>query len=296
MGYVSPGRLYLEKQKTVETIEDVLAYAEFLRKEARLDGVLPVDLEKILTYFQIPEPKEVPLPQQQGLLLDSEKGIILINSKDPLKRKKFTTAHELVEMLFAELPRGKDLGKGWWINKPGGFKEGEKEALCNWTAANLLMPVDYVKKEIEIHGVTFECARRVADSCDVSLMSALVQIARTSASGYFVVLWKLKHKPSDLARKKAEENQMSMFNLESTEPPKKLRVEWCLNNKNAIFLPKHKSTEKDSCIHESWERNIFTQGRVNISLGGRSATWFNSGNMPVLIENERCVLSLMRKI
>ena len=296
MGYVSPGRLYLEKQKTVETYEDVLAYAEFLRAEAGLDGVLPVDLQKILTHFQIPEPEPVPLPQQQGLLLDSERGIILINSKDPLKRQKFTTAHELVEMLFAELPQGKDLGRGWWINKPGGFKEGAKEAICNWTAANLLMPIDYVKKEIKTYGVTFECARHVADTCDVSLTSALVQIARTSMSGYFVVLWKLKHKPADLAKKKAEENQMTLFRLENTEPPKKLRVEWCLNNKNAIFLPKHKSTEKDSFIHESWERNIFTQGRVNISLDGRNTTWFYSENMSVFIEDERCVISLMRKI
>lgn len=296
MGFVSPGRLFIQKRKTIENYEDVLAYAEFLRKEAGLDGSLPVNLEKILEYFQIPEPKSVPLAEQQGLLLDSERGIILINSNDPVKRQKFTKAHELVEMLFAELSQGKDLGRGWWIQKPGGFKEGIKEALCNWTAANLLMPVDYVKHEINLNGVNFECAKKVADSCDVSLLAALVQVARSSSNGYFVVLWKLKNKPSDLARKKEEENQLTMFQLENLEPPKKLRVEWCLNNNQAPFLPKHKSTEKDSCIHDSWERNVFTMGRVNISLDNKSSRWFNSENMPLLINNERCVVSLMRKI
>ena len=36
MSIVSPGRLFLEKQKTISTFEDVLAYAEFFTQRSRL--------------------------------------------------------------------------------------------------------------------------------------------------------------------------------------------------------------------------------------------------------------------
>lgn len=294
MSFVSPGRLFKEKQKTITSLEDVLAYAEFLRSAAGLGDNLPVDLGKIFAHFEIPTPKTAPLPDQQGLLLDSQRGIIIINSKDPERRQKFTRAHELVEMLFKELSPGKDLGHGWELKRPGGFKEHTKEYLCNRTAANLLIPTVYVKQQINQLGVNFDCARNIADACEVSLSAALVQLAQQSNDGYFVVMWRIKNKPADLKNQPGS-SQLTMFGIENVLPAKKLRVEWCLGGDRSLVIPKDKSTDSSSCIHQALEINSFTTGTVNIPINSRGSSWYSSENMPFMIDDERYVISLMRK-
>ena len=294
MSFVSPGRLFKEKQKTITNLEDILAYAEFLRSAAGLGDNLPVDLGKIFAHFEIPTPKTAPLPDQQGLLLDSQRGIIVINSKDPERRQKFTRAHELVEMLFIELSQGKDLGKGWELKRPGGFKEHTKEFLCNRTAANLLMPTIYVQSQIKQFGVNFDCARSIAEACEVSLSAALVQMAQQSNDGHLVVLWRMKNKPAEL-KSLLGANQMTMFGVEPAVPAKKLRTEWCLGGDKSLFIPKHKSIENSSSIYQAWESNNFTAGQVQISFD-RHSILYSSENMPFTINDDRQVISLMRKV
>ena len=294
MSFVSPGRLFKEKQKTITDLEEVLAYAEFLRSAAGLGDTLPVDLGKIFAHFEIPTPKTAPLPDIQGLLFDSQRGIIIINSNDPERRQKFTRAHELVEMLFKELSPGKDLGNGWELKRPGGFKEHTKEYLCNRTAANLLIPTAYVQQQIKKLGVNFDCARSIADACEVSLSAALVQMAQQTSDGYFVVLWRIKNKPAD-TKNQPDASQLTMFGMENVLPAKKLRVEWCLGGDKSLGIPKDKSTDSSSCIHQAWETNSFTTGTANIPLNGRSSSWYSSENMPFMVNNEKFVISLMCK-
>ena len=294
MSFVPPGRLYIQKQKEISSCEEVLPYAEFLRIEAGVNGRLPVDLDKIFDHFEIPDPKLAPLTQQQGLLLDPELGIIVIKSTDSEKRQKFTKAHELVEMLFSALPQGRDLGSGWKLIRPGGFKEITKELLCNWTAANLLMPPDYVQNQMTSHAVNYECAIQIAVDCDVSLSAALVQLARNSQEGHFVVLWRMKNKPTEI-RITPNAKQMNMFGTENTLPPKKFRVEWCLGGIDSPFIPKDKSTENTSLISQAWQTDTFTSGRERMTFDNRNSAWYSSENMPFTLDEERFVISLMKK-
>ncbi|MBI5933845.1 MAG: ImmA/IrrE family metallo-endopeptidase [Chloroflexi bacterium] len=294
MSFISPGRLYLQKQKTVSSYEDVLAYAEFLRTEAGLNDVLPVDLDRIFDRFEIPGPELVPLSEQQGLLLDHEVGLIIINSNDSEKRQKFTKAHELVEMLFIALPQGMELGGGWRIDRPGGFKGLTKESLCNRVAANLLMPPSYIQEQIKEHGVNFECAKLIATTCNVSLSAALVQLARNSGEGHFVVLWRMKNKPTEI-RNTPNASQMTMFGEAATLPAKKLRVEWCLGGLESPFIPKDKSTESTSLISQAWMTNTFTSGRERMTFDNHNSAWYSSANMPFALNEERHVISLMKK-
>lgn len=294
MSFVSPGWLYIQHRKVISNYEDVLAYAEFLRIEAGLEGILPIDLERIFSRFEIPVPKYVPLNQQQGLLLDPELGLIVINSNDSEKRQRFTKAHELVELLFSALPAGKDLGSGWRLNLPGGFRESTKEFLCNWTAANLLMPPYCVQSQIKKHGVSFNCAESIASACDVSLSASLVQLARNSAEGHFVVLWRMKNKPTEI-KNALNSTQMTMFDIVNTLPAKKLRVEWCLGGLKSLFIPKDKSTENTSLIYKAWDSNSFTSGDDRMTFDNRNSAWYLSENMPFTLNGERYVLSLIRK-
>ena len=220
MNFIHPGRLYLKKVGAIENVEDVLEYANFLRNEAGVDGIIPVNIDAIFNHFCIPTPKLVPLPNQQGLLFNAEYGIIIINSEDPATRQKFSKAHELVELLFSELSQGSHLGGGWFLKRPGGFKEKTKENLCNQTAANLLMPPDEIRKRIQIHGSCFELGRVVAADFEVSLSSALVQIARISSERCAVVLWQMKNKPSELKKYPAQ-NQLTLIGFDRWMAPRR---------------------------------------------------------------------------
>ena len=80
--YTNPGQLFVDKCGPVEDIDTVKRYAAFLREEAGISHVPPIDLSCIYTRFGIPTPKRVSLAGQQGLLVSADLGIILIEERD----------------------------------------------------------------------------------------------------------------------------------------------------------------------------------------------------------------------
>jgi Zn-dependent peptidase ImmA (M78 family) len=293
--YSNPGRLFLNQHGRVETVDDVLAYVEFLRKESGVNTTLPINLFNIFSHFDFHKPKILPLPNVDGMLVDPKNGIIVINSDDTLCRQKFTLAHELIEVLFELLPSGIDLGNGWKLKRPGGFSESAKENLCNLAAACLLMPYSYIEKQIQEKGVNFECARKVADDCEVSLSAALIQLARMSPFPHNVVLWKMKHKPSEM-KNSIPNAQLFFADLQPIGPSKKLRVEWSFGNSKAPFIPKNKSIEESSLVYLAWHSQIFTSGIEIINLSSRQIKKYRTQNNPFTINDETVVLSLLEKI
>jgi Zn-dependent peptidase ImmA (M78 family) len=292
MTFIHPGELFAKTFGRVETENDVFAYVDFLRNESGLDIQIPVDIGLIFHRFQIPDPIQKPLPGQQGLLVDSKNGIILINANDPPSRQKFSQAHELIELLFSALPNGKILGNGWILKRPGGFKESTKEYLCNWAAANLLMPPDYVNNRINQYGTNFGCARVISAECEISLSAALVQLARISPGNHSVVLWTLKNKPSE-TRCKVPDNQLGLFDNNKIETAKKLRVEWSMGSQSAPFIPKDKSVEESSQVYEALRTGLFTSGKERLCFNGQKSAWYQTQNLPLYLECEPGVLSLI---
>lgn len=296
MTLMHPGRNYLEQLGSIQSADHILGFAEFLRKESGLDGALPVDMGAIYAHFGIPRPKYVPLPGQQGLLIDADQGIIAINSRDPETRQRFSEAHELAEMLFSVLPAGVDLGGGWLLERPGGFKKSTKEYLCNRVAANLLMPPQELHSFIQLYGVTFEGACEVAAKCQVSLSAALVQLTHVGSGRHCVVLWRMKNKPTEIKNQPAA-SQMTLFDgHEVGLPAKKLRVEWSMRAPDGPFIPENKSTEQTSLIYSAWESGSFTEGEERMSIDGRNTGWYRSENLPFEFDDERYVLSLIECI
>lgn len=102
---ISPGVLFLAKYGVPGDSSDINRYVDFLRKEAGVQLTPPIDLNKIYAKFQIPQPALEHI-DQEGLLLDAERGLIIINEDDPRTRRRFSEAHELIELLFSVLPRG----------------------------------------------------------------------------------------------------------------------------------------------------------------------------------------------
>jgi hypothetical protein len=150
--------------------DDVLRYVSFLREESGLGMQPPIDLARIYARFQMPTPKRAALPDLQGLLVNPEQGIVLINENDPETRQRFTEGHELVECLFAALPSG----KGWAARQTGSFKHNIKERLCNDGAAELLMPQSTFGPRVLALGVSFSAGRQLATEFQVSTTAAPV--------------------------------------------------------------------------------------------------------------------------
>ncbi|PKO00118.1 MAG: hypothetical protein CVU42_05090 [Chloroflexi bacterium HGW-Chloroflexi-4] len=292
MVFIHPGKLFIEIHKNVESLEDVFAYTEFLKVESGINGNLPVDISAILNHFQIPIPILKPLSGIQGLLLDKDRGIIVLNSTDPSSRQKFTQAHELIEFLFSVLPNGSEFGNGWKLNKPGGYKESTKEFICNLAAANLLMPYEYINQLINQQGVNFDCARIISDECEISLSAALVHLARLSPGNHSIVLWTLKNKPSEIKNCHTKD-QMCLFDDNISGPAKKIRVEWSMGSQSAPFIPKNKSIEESSLINKAWSTGLFTEGKERLDLGGRKSAFYQTQNWPFKNNGETQVLSLI---
>jgi hypothetical protein len=283
----NPAKLFLACHGPVESLEDVKEYARFLRKESGLDSELPIDLVSIFQHFGLPLPNYVPSLPVQGLLVDSQQGLMLINADDPQTRRRFSEAHELMEILFNVDSANVRTG-----SRVAGFKHYTKEKLCNVGAAELLMPQELILPKVEEHGISFAVARALAVEYHVSMTAALVRMAELTGPQYFVVLWRMKNKPKEL-RNVVPAEQFSMFpELRPAPPPKKLRVEWTLGNGD-FFVPQDKSVPDDSVIHTAWERNQFTSGRETLDLGTIQGT-FDCENQPFDEQDgERFVLSLL---
>ena len=205
--------------------DDVFRYVEFVREEAGVARQIPVSMDAIYSHFGI-QPKLASLAaDQQGLLLDPERGLVIINDKDPPRRQRFTQAHEMVEFLFDTLPSNQIAG----LSQRIGFREPIKERLCNRAGANLLMPPDEIRSRIQTYGVGIQCADRIADEFDVSFTAALVQLSRCAEGQWAVVVWGMKNKPTEI-KKAIPSTQISFLpDIPAISSPK-LRVEWALSS------------------------------------------------------------------
>jgi Zn-dependent peptidase ImmA (M78 family) len=290
---IHPGKLYLSKYSPICSKEDVLGFADFLRRESGLEGVIPVDLNIIYSYFKIPKPKYLTLSKQQGLLLDADQGIIAINSNDPETRQRFSEAHELAEMLFSELSAGIDLSGGWVLKKPGGFSESMKEKLCNQVAANLLMPPNELQPYLQNFGVNFKTAGLVSTDFFVSLSAAMIQLTYISSGHFCVVLWRMKNKPIEIKNQPFATQLKLLDDVNNELPAKKLRVEWSIQSKNGIYIPHNKSTENTTQIYKAWQFGSYTCGEEVMCFDGRRRGLYRSENLPFMHDGERYVLSLI---
>ncbi len=288
MGYRHPGRLFVARFGPPESAEDVLRFAAFLREEAGLNPEAPVDLAHIRAHFGIPAPKLKSLPNQQGLLINPEAGIIIINQDDPITRQRFTEGHEFMELLFAAL----NPGSGWAARTAPGFQHSTKERLCNDGAAELLMPRPAIRKLLSRYGMSYATAQYIAAEYVVSLTAAMVQMVRVGPGIHAIVLWQLKHKPTEL-RRHVPSDQLALFGDAARDlPPKRLRVAWSLSGPDSPYIPPDKSVPAASAIGRAWQTGVFVEGAEMLDLGSLSVMVY-SESIPFDHGDDRQVLSLL---
>lgn len=288
MAYEHPGRLFVMRYGPPESADDILHFASFLRAEAGLPPTVPLDLAVIRERFGIPQPKLKALPNQQGLLINPERGTIIINSDDPTTRQRFTESHELMELLFAALAPG----MGWAARQVGGFQAAAKERLCNAGAAELLMPRAAVLAVLTRSPISIATAQSIAVDFRVSLTAALVQLVRVAAGCHAVTLWQMRHKPSEM-RRLPSPDQLSLFGGESISVPRrKLRIVWSFTSPGVPYIASHKSAPANSAMVEAWDTGVFVERSELLDLGSVRGM-VTSENLPFQSEDSHHVLSLL---
>lgn len=188
MPYRHPGHAFIEHHGPLQTEADVDRYGNFLRQSAQLDDDCPpVSLERIYTSFGIPIPRQAPLQDQQGILVDGDRGLILIKEDDPLVRQRFTEGHELMELLFEAHHQLETVQRGEGLQAVDGYKE----RLCDRGAAALLMPQHSFQARLKMLSMSLQTGRALAKDYQTSLVATLLRMVQLSSGAHGLVMWRL---------------------------------------------------------------------------------------------------------
>ena len=275
----NPARLFTERYGPVADVSGIARYAEFLRKESGIGDDPPIDLGSIFAYFGIPFPQQAPLSGQSGLLLDPDRGIMIISSNDPRTRQRFSASHELMEMLLA-------------VQTSSPFSDTMEQRSCEEGAAVLLMPGSTFAPYVRQWGVSLDTGGRLANLYDVSLTAALVRAVQLGPSKHALVLWRLGWKPSE-EEALPDPNQLLLFDdYVPQPPPQKLRVWWGCSTKGGPFIPRHKSVDFDTSVYQAYESGTAVEGMDWIDLGTVCGHCFCESKT-ITVDRETLVVSLI---
>ncbi len=274
--YRHPGQAFISGYGLPQNDDWVLRYVEFLRQEAGLSDSPPIDLSAIYRHFGMPTPLRAPLGEQQGILVDSDAGLILIKEDDPIVRQRFTEGHELMELLF-------DAQERFFAGTPG-WNEQRKEQLCDWGAAELLMPQSSFLPRLHALGMSLQTGCALANLYQTSLLATLVRTIQYCLGACAIVVWHCAY-----SRKETE-----TLNNSTTKPQQKLRIWWSNRSQswNCGFIPKNKSISHNSLISYTYSSGQPQKGIETIDLG-RGAFDCRIETMPMQIGDKYCVLSLL---
>ncbi len=280
--YRHPGQAFIARHGALHNEDDVMRYVEFLRQAAGAGDEPPIRLDTIYQHFGMPAPLRAPLTDQQGILVDSQAGIILIKEDDPLVRQRFTEGHELMELLFdaqADLEQG--AASTWTLD------ESRKEQLCDRGAAALLMPQSSFVPGLNALGISLDAGRTLAERYQTSLLATLIRMVQYGAGAHALVMWHYGLKPSEAKRLQAGK----------PKPRKKLRVWWRTWTQGwpSYFIPRDKSISPNSPICRAHRTGKAQNDVAQIDLGPGELTCQIEA-MPLQIGGKDCVLSLLHPI
>jgi Zn-dependent peptidase ImmA (M78 family) len=270
MNYRHPGHAFLARYGALKREEDVYLYVDFLRRSSGLSDEPPIDLSVIYEHFGIPIPIRAPLDEQQGILIDSNTGTILIKEDDPIARQRFTEGHELMELLFDAHSETTTFSR---------WSEQRKESLCDQGAADLLMPRSSFIPRLNDLGISFDTARSLSETYQTSLLATLVRMIQQGSDNAALIVWRYSLKPAEHKLNNAEE---------------KLRIWWRTQTQawDGGFIPKHKSVSDDSQIYTVYETGYPYRGRETIDLGSIQINCQIEA-IPITIGDQSCVISLL---
>ena len=173
--------------------------------------------------------------------------IIRYNPDKPKTRQNFSIAHEIAHTLF---PEYRDQYKAH--HQIGKFNpDSEVEFLCDLGASEIIMPAPEFNRDVEKMGISLKSLERLSKRYNASLEATAIRMITTNFDSCALMVLGYSHKPSELCQIENAKNQLNLFSDCPCLPPLKLRVQYFVPSKYFFaYIPKHKSIEETSPLHE----------------------------------------------
>ena len=188
--------------------------------------------------------------------------VIRYNPDKPKTRRNFSIAHEIVHTFF---PGYQDVCHA--RHQSDTFDpENEVEFLCDLGASEIVMPTPEFDLDVKSMGVSLKSLRKLSKLYEVSLEATAIRMITTDFYPSGLIVLDYSHKPAEKEKIEASKYQQSLFPCEP--PPMRLRVQYFVRGTHfSPYIPKHKSIEESSPLHEvSVTRKKF-QGDTVLHLG-----------------------------
>lgn len=141
----------------------------------------PIDVRKLVEQHADLQIHPIPFPGVDGLCLDlkvpGKRPRVVINADNPIKRRRFTLAHELGHIVIPwHMGSFVDCLDSDSVLSSVDYWAVEEEA--NRFAAELLMPSSWVENQIENNQNLALLHKAIAENCEVSAHAAAIRLAQ----------------------------------------------------------------------------------------------------------------------
>lgn len=147
----------------------------------QLGGPVPVDLERLAAALGVREILPTDLTEDGRTTWVDGRPRIELRADRPATRTRFTLAHEIGHILLDQ--------DETVAHRTHGLAHDDVETLCDWIAASILMPRDWVRRYSNRDRYNLTLLRLVAHKADVSLSAAAVRIAEVSGRPCMLLRW-----------------------------------------------------------------------------------------------------------
>jgi Zn-dependent peptidase ImmA (M78 family) len=159
--------------------------AEHLAKSmlSGIDAFPPINLDVLAERLGVREIRDSPLKEDGRTTWQTGRPVIELREDRPATRRRFTLAHELAHVLIA-----RDRTRS--VYRASQMSDESEEALCDWVAAAVLMPYEWIKPYASREMLNLSLLRLVAHRAEVSLSAAAVRIAEVGRRTCMFLQWR----------------------------------------------------------------------------------------------------------
>jgi hypothetical protein len=162
-------------------------------------------------------------------------------------RRRFTCAHEIIHTAFPGFVKETRYRVDTTVGVNTAKRE-EEEYLCDYGAAELLMPRKLLVDRYSVTG-GLRNVKQLADDARVSIEAAANRLISLADTPSALLVFRWGHKPADLPRLRRGE-----------EVPECLRLRYATVSHLNMFLPKYKSAEEGSVFVRALETPRIVRG------------------------------------
>ena len=204
------------------------------------------------------------------LQLRDRRPTVVIYRTRPEGRANFSICHEIAHTLFPgyhNTVQYRRLRTRSLLDP-----DDQLEYLCDIGAAELLLPMDYFRTDVEALGFGMRSVSSLCERYVASVEAVCTRMVQTDLRCCAMALLEHQLKPTETRRRLVEEVQLSLIDLgdRDYQSLKKMRVTYSRFSDsfraNGWYLPQHKSVAEDSCIYEAARTGDVTVAEEEIQI------------------------------